>query len=560
MTHNKQWFEMSDVISNRHGDGEWTLLWAYEVLQRGDQFSAPYLEAILRVRSVFAPLLSKEKWFSRWYDIETDNVYPCVDHGQYCKPYVYYFDSTSGDEAGEYGVYSYRITSGETSGLIVNPDMVAALGLVQEGDHWIRPSECDVEVIKVERDSDGKIITIKIKTEHLKDYLCARRMGLYIEEFRHRQEQDFDGNKIDWDRSPIIDKRFSSDGNGIYEWKGWMFKHIDDYSWNDVQTVKGPVLSLPSYYRIEGQLWKQFWVNPAKISSRVAGDEINLSFYVKPNGEQHEISTVDDFEYGHVYLFFNIGLVDKLRSTGLTMTWVARDVFKVTSPNGPHVLCGISKKGNIFAISADVARQDTWLQMIYRSENIRPEELNDYAGCELFQNQMMCEFLSTKAPEDEFKRLVKDFDNVFLMKTGVRLWKDCNERIINLVSRFASMDVDGYVRLAKILTEGIIERIDEKSLVGFINGRVKTDGFRGISLLGVCVNLLNTAIDGKIAVKFLRDINSIRQVDAHYMPPEDVQQKLSVLPWPGDMPFVERGARLIDYVNQGLERLIQILH
>ena len=25
MTHSQQWFEMSDVISNRYGDGEWTL-------------------------------------------------------------------------------------------------------------------------------------------------------------------------------------------------------------------------------------------------------------------------------------------------------------------------------------------------------------------------------------------------------------------------------------------------------------------------------------------------------------------------------------------------------
>ena len=556
MTHDQRWFEMSDVISNRHGDGEWTLLWAYEVLEDGDLFSAPYVEEIFRVRTILSPVTKKHKLFLRWHDVDTDNVYPASSGGRYFKLGSYYLGFSELEEAGEYGAYSYRIASGENSDLVVNPDLVAALGLKMDGDVWSRPSEGNLDVIRIERDDKGKKIRIKIRTEILKDYLCARGMGLYVEEFRHRQEQNVDGSEIHWERSPYIEERITRDGNGKYEWKGWMFRHVNRDSWDDVQSIQDTILTFPAYYRVEGQLWKQYWVNPAKLSTRVADDELNLEFYVRPNGDKHVISAVDDFKYGHVYLFFKIGLVKKLLDAGLVISWAARDVFEVSSPNGGRVLCGISKKGNVFAISADVAREDSWVQLLYHSENIKPEEQKDYIGCELFQNQMMCEFLSTKAPEDELKCLVKELEDVFEKKTGKKLWKDNNDQIISSVSRFLSTDEEGYVHLAKMLTEATAERLDESALKKFIDDRVKIEGFRSISLLGVCVNLINPSIDGKMAVQFLRDVNEIRQVDAHYMPISDKQKKLSVLPCPNDMSFVERGKGLIDYMNQGLKKLI----
>jgi hypothetical protein len=253
-------------------------------------------------------------------------------------------------------------------------------------------------------------------------------------------------------------------------------------------------------------------------------------------------------------------LIKKLLDAGLPISWISHDVFKVSSPNGGTVLCGISKKDNIFVISADIARQDSWLQLLFHSENIHPEECNDYAGCELVQNQMMCEFLSTEAPEEKFKCLVKELDEAFKKRTNVRLFKhiDHSDKIMASVSRFLSINDEGYVYLAKILTKAIIERIDEKELIKFINDRVKTEGLRGISLLGICVNLLNPIIDGKESVKFLRDINTIRQVDAHFMSSDQAEKKKSVIEGPLGLSFVAKGAYLIDCTNKGIENLISI--
>ena len=562
MTHNQSWFEMVDVISNRHGDGEWTILWAYEVVRTGKEFSAPYCEEIFRVRSIFAPMTNKQELFSVWYDIDTDNVFPCVDRKHYCKPGTYYFDSSLGREAGEYGVYSYMTAHGETSELIINPDFVAALGLVKHEDSWLKPSECGKEVIKIERNKENKIVRISVRTELLKDYLCARGMGLYVEEFRHRQEQDFDGNQIDWTRSPYIEEKVARDGNGRYEWKGWMFKHTDEHSWDDVQTVKGIILSLPSYYRIEGQLWKQFWVNPGELSSRVADDNLGLKYYVIPNGDEHEISPLDDLEYGHIYLFFNVGLARKLQDAGLRIKWEARDVFTVQPPSGEPIMCGISKKGKIFAIAADIARQDGWLQLLIHSENVKPEEQKDIVGCELFQNQMMCEYLTSKAPENEFKSLLQELELAFEAKTGVKLWKDFDSanNIVSSVSRLLSIDEEGFVRLAKNLTGAMIERIDTSELKKYINSRVDTKELKSIGLFSASLRLLGVEHDVDQLVKFMRNINDVRQIDAHLMSKKDVAAKRMRVPVPECLHFLEQGAMLIEYANDGLRKLISALN
>ena len=60
----------------------------------------------------------------------------------------------------------------------LNQDLVFALGLMREGDHWVRPSEDYNIVARLRRGVDGEAIAIEIKNEYLRDYLCARDMFL----------------------------------------------------------------------------------------------------------------------------------------------------------------------------------------------------------------------------------------------------------------------------------------------------------------------------------------------------------------------------------------------
>lgn len=555
------WFEMSDVKGDTYGDGEWIPLWAYLVANNGEMFSSPCEEEIYRVRTLFAPLTNKSLLFERWLDLDSDAVFPCVDHGRYCKPGVYYLDSRNGLEGGEYSVFRYSTVRGKTSDLQLNQDFISALKLVQQGSCWVRPCEADLVVIKMEKSDDGKICSVMVRTECLRDYLCARGMGLYIEEFRHRQMNDVDGRLICWKDAPNNELRTTRDGNGKYTWKGWLFHHLDRDRWEEVKSTNGKVLSEPQYYRVEGQLWKQFWINPSSKSERVSGDDPEFEYYVKPSGERRIVSSLEDDEYGHVYLFFKSDLVKHALAAGAKIVWNARDVFSIVFSSGERVMFGISKSGSFFCMSADIARLEPWEQYIVHDNNIRAEEQREYIESELFRNQMMCEFLSTMAPEDEFPELLERLGRCFLEKTGHVLWQtiDGEDLVISSVSRFCSTNQGGYVQLGKCLTKSLIERLNVGSLRSVINRRRETDQLGSIALLATSL----ACIDGKIAwpetVEFMRRINSLRQIDAHIMSTADIEQRINAVPVPNDASWIERGARLIDYANQGIKRILSAL-
>ena len=41
------WFKMADVKATTLGDGEWTPLWAYDVVEAGDSMSSPHQKEVL---------------------------------------------------------------------------------------------------------------------------------------------------------------------------------------------------------------------------------------------------------------------------------------------------------------------------------------------------------------------------------------------------------------------------------------------------------------------------------------------------------------------------------
>ena len=63
---------------------------------------------------------------------------------------------------------------------ILNPDLVAALRLIKEGAHWVRPEENFVVVAREILDENGEQRLIEIKREYLLDYLAARNLALRL--------------------------------------------------------------------------------------------------------------------------------------------------------------------------------------------------------------------------------------------------------------------------------------------------------------------------------------------------------------------------------------------
>ncbi len=552
---------MTDVISNVYGGTTWTPLWRYDVLKSGDSSTIGYEEEILRVRTLFAPLENKERLIrGRFLDFDPDGTYATIDCKNYCKPDVYYFDSNTGLIAGEYPVFGFYLPNGPDIEPFVSQDMIVALRLVRQGDEWVRPEECGIDVIRIERDKESKIREIKIRTEILKDYLCARNMGLYIEEFRHRQVQTLQVPVIAWPKCHGYDERFCEHGH--YIWKGWVFEHSNSDDWNEPLTLKG-ALTLPAFYRVEGQLWKQYWISAGVGSPRIGGDSDSREFVVSPNGDKHEISTLEDDKYGHVYLFFDPLIISHLQDTaGVELEWVSRDVFRVGFPSHGKFLCGISAKGNVFAISSDIARLEDWAQNLWFRENIRPEDLADYQSHELFQNQMMCEFLRTEeSPEQIFARLVNELGVVFKKRTGVELWQDIDtgKGAVKKVSRFVSRNSRGLVALSKYILEALSERMSSPNLKMYIADDEATKELKSIQLFEMALSKLDTSLNASGHVRFLRNINAVRQIDSHLMSKSDAAKRLRKVNLPEDASPFEQGAQLIEYVNTGIAALIDSL-
>lgn len=556
-----KWFEMVDVIGNIYGDTTWTPLWRYDVIRTGHADTVDYEEEVFRIRTLFAPLENKNRLINgHFLNFNPDETYATIDCGTYCRPNVYYLDSNIGLAAGEYPVFSFLLPNGPDVEPLVSQDVIVALRLVRQGDEWIRPEECGIDVIRIERDEKSKIREIKIRTEILKDYLCARNLGLYVEEFRHRQKQTLHAPTVTWTECHGFDERFCK--NGHYVWKGWVFEHSDSENWTEPSTLNGD-LKLPFFYRIEGQLWKQHWVSASVGSSRVGGDSEPIQFVVSPNGEKHEISTLDDDEYGHRYLFFNPLIIIHLQDTpGVALKWVSRDVFTVSFPSHGEFLCGISRKGNIFAISSDIARMEDWAQNLWRRENILPEDLVDYQSHELFQNQMLCKFLrSEESPEQVFARRVDELGVAFENRTGVKLWQDIDAGLeaIEKVSRFVSRTRHGLVELSKYILESLSERMSSSNLKSYIANDAVTKDKKSIQLFELALLKINPSISATALVQFIRNINSIRQVDAHLMSHSDIIKRMQKVYLPEDVSPFELGALLIEYANSGLAELVKTL-
>ena len=106
----------------------------------------------------------------------------CVDNGRYVPADVY--EDHQGRFTGVYLVLDQRGVGAERSEWHLHQDFVTTLGLTRERDTWVRPDEDYTEVARLIRASDGSATLLEARASHLRDYLCARDMGLVVSSYR----------------------------------------------------------------------------------------------------------------------------------------------------------------------------------------------------------------------------------------------------------------------------------------------------------------------------------------------------------------------------------------
>ncbi|MCD1645730.1 hypothetical protein [Marinobacter adhaerens] len=370
---------------------------------------------------------------------------------------------------------------------ILNPDLVAALRLIKEGDNWVRPEENFAIVAREIRDENGEQRLIEIKREYLLDYLAARNLALRLSYYRQRVENV---KSLEASHYAGLDSHQEERDGGRYE---LLIRDINDVfggSWAMFRTwrtdvdeeedapVMGPETNENTDYersrghnrgydgvRVEGEFWRDEWIDHQGISTRVRGDEDkNLPlFIVETDGTRLASSELNSEEIGR-WLWFRSSIVNELLDLrGFSLGWYTAETGCIKSTSGYSIHFGINSSDLITIYAYDIARLPAWEQHIWAAQNVVPD---GKVSSELLDAQVKAQPASTHAVEELFFEVMAMLENGFREAFDVPLFTHDINRLeaMKHISRFSSKDQASLLRLAKELVRIFSDRLDVREL------------------------------------------------------------------------------------------------
>lgn len=370
---------------------------------------------------------------------------------------------------------------------ILNPDLVVALRLIKEGSNWVRPEEDFVVVARERVDSDGRHRLIEIKREFLMDYLAARSLSLRLSYYRQRVE-----NVADFKDSPyagLTEIQEQREG-GRYELRFRELNTVFGGSWASLRVwrtdvdegedapVMGPETNdnmaseraeghrsgFPGV-RVEGEFWRDEWIEHQGKSTRVRGDkDQNLPhFIVDTDGSRKFSSELNAEDIGR-WLWFRPSVVNEILShRGFSLEWYTAETGAITSTSGYSTHFGINASELITVYAYDIARLPPWEQFLWAASNVAPE---GKVSAELLASQVKARPADTHAVEEMLFRYMRLLEVDFGKAFGVSLYSHEIDDAASMqhISRFSSKDQASLLRLAKELVRVFSDRLDVRSL------------------------------------------------------------------------------------------------
>ncbi len=370
---------------------------------------------------------------------------------------------------------------------ILNPDLVAALRLIKEGDNWVRPEENFVVVAREILDEKDEQRLIEIKREYLLDYLAARNLALRLSYYRQRVENvasletsDYAGieghqEERDGGRYELLVR----DINDVFGGSWAMFRTWrTDVDEEDDAPVMGPETNENTDYessqgqkggykgvRVEGEFWRDEWIDHQGTSTRVRGDADNNlpQFIVETDGTRLPSAELNSEDIGR-WLWFRTSIINELLELrGFSLGWYTAETGGIKSTSGYSIHFGINSSDLITVYAYDIARLPAWEQHIWAAHNVVPD---GKVSSELLESQVKAQPASTHAVEDLFFEVMAMLENGFRDTFGVPLFThDINRsEVLKHISRFASKDQASLLRLAKELVRVFSDRLDVREL------------------------------------------------------------------------------------------------
>lgn len=489
-----------------------------------------------------------------------------VQEGRYVPCDVY--EGTRPKLTGLHLVLDQRATGGEIGEWHLHQDFVTTLALKREGDTWIRPSEDYREIARLRRADDGDPYLLEVRASHLRDYLCARGMGLIVNSYRERSAIIEDARHIDWpeDGTEEITEndRWSGTVAEIHE-GGHAFGsemlvvqsgHVGIDPKEDVPVLPHPMkgqFESASWtqkstglklYRVWGEVWKKDWIGPADSSPIVRGDDVpsTVAFVIDAEGKTATRAELGD---SGRWLWFKPTVVNSLiNRRGGDLKWFTRDTGLVEcSPNhGVHF--GLNNAGLVTAYAKDVALLPEWQQRIWAAHNVGPE---GGVSEELQASQIRARPASTQAPEKFLERGLARLQQAGETRLGVHIFRqhDFVAKLIPTIHRFRAIDRAGLLALAKDLARIIADDVDQKALQSIV---APARGERWGSLKSLQKVLATKIGDQEARSVFgpLFGIYELRGADAH-LPGDDVTESLRLAGVNEESPLVFQGFQLLGH-------------
>lgn len=537
----QQWFEMEEVRRRRLAKAVWIPLRQSETVdKKGDYKTVGSREDVICVGSVavakdFRAIGDTLGWMDIGL-IHDPGPFAFAD-GRY-KPADVFLHNEK-EAIGIELVLVQHFNTDHKQEWLVNQDLIMALGLKEEGDVWVSPNEGYIGVIRRRRDESGETVAIEIRSEFLKDYLCARGLALRVAQYHQRMAILDDVSHIEWAKKPIDDStkddRFSlrvseigpdggPHGSQVAVMKMWRTdvddeeevpvfgRESDDNTASHSYSFKR---SGPKAYRAEGEMWREEWIEPAATSERIRGDQLPDEFFylVGASGERLPSSALNDEDIGR-WLWFRPQVIEALlQFRGAGLGWYTRDTGWVKCSPSYATHFGINLVGCINVYAYDIAKLPQWQQRIWVGHNVAPDSP---VSAELMDSQMRATPAETFAPESALVELLEAIDAEFIRHHGQALFRPHDEKIEILprVHRFRALEASGLLALAKDIARLTADSLD----VVLLRQIVAPPPDKNWGSLKLLENMLATATGAEAARSLMTPLVGVYELrlgDAH---------------------------------------------
>jgi hypothetical protein len=577
----QSWFEMGDIRRRKLKNSVWIPLRAIKEIQDGRYGYAGYKKEFCGTGSIAVPVDKKESAEKLgWRDIGIIPKHSGVYWDSGYTP-VDVYEGCDRELLGLHLVLDQHFNSMEVREWHLHQDFAITLGLKRENDVWVCPNEGYVEVVHLCRSTDGRPILLEVRAEYLKDYLCARGMGLYVTSFYSRDIVTEDASFIDWKDGSKDDKtendrwegRVIEIHEGGHSYGGSMavfhIARTDVDESDDIPDISGITTDENTIssswerkfegrklYGVLGELWRNEWIDPAQISQRIKEDKLppSVFFIVDEVGNK---ASKDSLVDAGKWLWFRPDVIMALaHRRGGSLSWYTRDTGSVSCSPDYHIQFGINGLGLVNVYAKDLVLLPVWQQQIWAGYNISPE---GGVSEELLASQVRAQPANTQAPEEFLKRGLRLVNTLAQDRLNIALFKEHAfiPELLERTHRFRAVDEAGLYALAKDVARLTADSLDTAAIQSIVSPPKKTNWGSLKSL----ENLIALKIDSEKArsmMSALVGVYELRHADAH-LPSSEIDEAFALLKVDRSLPTVLQGYQLLHSCVSSIWGTIEVL-